>query len=280
VAIEDLVSSCAGALAGAAIGAGVVGASLRTMLAAAVGHQFNKELEAHKAGLAASVATEVERLRSDAADDLAAQRERHERELEGRREALNRDIEAQRQAAAKQLEDFRGKSSADLESIKASLTVAARLRTAAEEKRAQVAGEVLVACLKFLDALESAVTLAAIGDAPPGAPAEVQIERTVAARRDIVEAEAKQFAAAWILAETHLPDAVTSQVEQIWKQWLEIHAVQMTWLASLGTPDSTQYYLRAIGPHPERNLAATRTATKDCLRRLVMTAEMDAPSRA
>jgi hypothetical protein len=242
------IASGSASLLGVVVGAPIVGRGIAGVLKAVVGQKLNEDLERLRAELGKDIAKEVEQLRAAAAKDLAEQRQRHEVELEAQRTAALHAIEG----------------------VKAELSVMTKLKTGAEEKRAQVAAEVLVATLRFLYALEGAVTLAALGDAPPGSRPEVQVSRSVDMRRKVVDAATEQLTSAWILAEVHLPDDVNQLLDSVWKLWADIHAAQATWAAAAGTTEAGEYYRRSVGPDPEKRINEMRSTVKTRLRQLVL----------
>jgi hypothetical protein len=84
-------------------------------------------------------------------------------------EDVQRRLDADRGAQARELESQRSSAAAALQEIRVELERIAHLRTAAREKRAEIAAEVLFATLRFLDGLKSVVSVFSAGGRSAGA---------------------------------------------------------------------------------------------------------------
>ena len=174
-----------------------------------------------------------------------------------------------------QLERFKREQNQQLEAIKAELALATRLRSVAEEKRAQVAGEGLVAILRYLRALEATadvVMWAAPSDAPDDHKATV--EHTM--RWQLLEPVEGEFRRGWIGVETFLPDSCTEIMEAVWKERNEIRANQMTWLAVSGQAGvNPSFFERGFGSVPRKAIEELRARSKTIFRPIAQLKSLD-----
>lgn len=169
-----------------------------------------------------------------------------------------------------QLEKFRREQNTQLEAIKADLNVVAKLRGTAEEKKAQVAGEVLVGALRYLDAL-SAVVSAGIWAAPTSTERESTLAAEYEARWKFAEPFAEEFRRAWVAAEVFLPEQAADLMEALWKEKAEIQANQMTAIAMAnqrGAGFDPSFHKRGFGQVPKNALDGLRAKFKVTLRPL------------
>jgi nucleoside phosphorylase len=139
-------------------------------------------------------------------------------------------------------------------------------------KQAEVAGEVLVAALQFLDGLSSLVSI--VVRARRGPDDGDHIDRR-AARRTEVEAQWASFAAisnrfvdAIHLAETYLPEEANETIKRVWLERASILAWQTTFFA---TPERAafDFFREGFGSIPERRLAELRDECRRILRPIV-----------
>src|SRR5450631_1938399 len=127
-----------------------------------------------------------------------------------------------------QLERFKNRQSGKLEEIKAELSVIARLQGQSVERQAGIAAQVLVATLRYLDALKSSVAGAALvprkeSDTPTSAR-QVDLDF----RWAFLKPFEKEFADAWIQAEVHLPQDTIAVLAEISDCGRDIYGNQMT----------------------------------------------------
>lgn len=175
-----------------------------------------------------------------------------------------------------QLERFKREQNEQLEAIRAELALATRLRSVAEEKRAQVAGEGLVAILRYLRALEATADVA-MWAAPAEAAddSKVSVEHTM--RWQLLEPVEEEFRRGWIGVETFLPDDCTEVMEAIWKERNAIRANQMTWLAVYRQPGGgVTFFERGFGSVPTKAIVALRTLAKAVFRPIAQLKSLDA----
>jgi hypothetical protein len=169
-----------------------------------------------------------------------------------------------------QLEKFKREQSAQLEAIKADLSVVAKLRSTAEERKAQVAGEVLVGALRYLDALSAVVSLG-MWAAPADAERDSKMTAEYEARWKFAEPFAEEFRRAWVAAEVFLPEDAADLMEALWKEKAEIQANQMTAIAMAGQRGpgfDPSFHKRGYGQVPKGALDDLRARFKGTLRPL------------
>ena len=150
--------------------------------------------------------------------------------------------------------------------------------TQRETKRAEVAGDVLVAALTFLTELGGIVSPWYF--APPGqsAASTTRQEENQGAEEECkrrwqnfaVTQEA--FLKAWRLAETYLDDGAREVLEELWTTKSSIYASQDAYFRAIrrGWPMTEQTYCQAFGEDRQRNLDEIREKARSVFRRLVL----------
>ena len=136
-------------------------------------------------------------------------------------------------------------------------------------KHAEVAGETLVATIRFLDGLV-AVTSLMIAGAPEGTDPndEHAVARAVAQERwTSLASVSNEFTRAWAHAETCLPEPVSEFLKRVWELRSEIWAGQATFFAvPLGK--GTQFFDRGWGSGPDKKIEALQAEARTVLRHL------------
>lgn len=136
-------------------------------------------------------------------------------------------------------------------------------------KRAEVAGEALVASLQFLDGLSSLVsiirtrskTTEEAGDIEGRAAWQTEIERRWASFATI----SNRFVDAFHLAEAYLSDEANGILKRIWEERASIKASQATYFATPGRA-ADEFFRDGFGTAPERRLAELREECRRILR--------------
>ena len=170
---------------------------------------------------------------------------------------------------AEYLERVRADQARGIEGVKAQLLVLTRLQAGAEEKRSEVAGEVLVSTLSYLDMLKALTNPAHIGGDADGKPPK--FIDVVNARWLALQEAQTAYDKAWILAEAYLPDEVAELMGRIHTQRAEIWAAQTTHfaLAEQGPPRDPTFWRQAFGALPAATIEKLRAEAKEQLRPIV-----------
>lgn len=150
-----------------------------------------------------------------------------------------------------------------------------------ETKRSAVAGEVLVATLRFLTGLGSLVSPLVsrpLSDPDPRDEHKQMREVTAADWADFATFS-NDFVKAWELAETYLPENVTALLDKIWKLRTEIRSAQMTFYATpLGK--GTEFFKIGWGSAPQTKIDTLRTEARQLLRPIAQMMDGDEEDRA
>lgn len=201
--------------------------------------------------------------------------------IERNRSADARSLESVRDELATKLQDRRAVDAEALERVKAELTKLSHLHTTAEEKRASIAGDVLVAILRMVDALElstSLVSFPAPTDFPDGMSADARRQeegrREVSARHALVHEYEDEFRRAWHLAEVHLQESVPELFDRIHTLTIEIRVAQQMHAGNL---ELYGFFDEGYGKEPKRKLAEIRQEAKTLLRPLAQLAASPLP---
>jgi hypothetical protein len=160
----------------------------------------------------------------------------------------------------------------DLEHLKADLAKLTDLTTSSEQKRAEVAAEVLVAALRMLDALDRAAGLGSfeterVGDDDPDARRK-WMRLQVEARDASVRIFDEEFRRAWHLAEVFLPEAAPELLYEITRLKGEILAGQQMHAMALdqSPQHAVQFHKQGYGLEPSQKIGDLRKRAKDFLR--------------
>lgn len=137
-----------------------------------------------------------------------------------------------------------------------------------DTKRSEVAGEVLLATLQFLDGLSSLTSIFVAREPTPTVEdpedrAGWRAEMT--GRWDTFAPISNRFVDALRLAQTFLPDKVNTLLEQVWQERASIRASQMTYFAT-PNPAAAEFFRKGWGSAPERCLADLREQCRHILR--------------
>lgn len=153
-----------------------------------------------------------------------------------------------------------------------------------ESKRAAVAGEVLVATLRYLFVLDRAASLVILGDAPVDADRQAVLRADVSRRIGMVDDVVQDFLEAWRAAETYLPRSVATIIEAIGKEGDALRWSQATFAElPLGHEDPEvrrfvrEIYSEGFGSTPRQRIAGFR---KEVLQRLRPLAQLGDDSDA
>lgn len=148
-----------------------------------------------------------------------------------------------------------------------------------ETKRAEVAGEVLVATLRFLTAVSGTASI--FGKHGEDDEKQTGFRKEVAERWAATSDISNAFIKAWELAETYLPDAVNDLLGRVWQEKASLAASQMTFFQIVGHPMAAEFFNQGFGSDPEKRLAALRDEARRVLRPLAQLAEYkELPSAA
>lgn len=135
------------------------------------------------------------------------------------------------------------------------------------ERPAQVAGEVLVATLRFLSELRgnTTPTIRPIDEAvvPEGVSDAERFHRAVETRWANFRLVSDRFDEAWAKAETHLPDEVSTLLEEVSDAQRSIWAAQVT---SIGSRRSS--FDEGFGSGPQKRIEDLRKKVRTVIRPL------------
>jgi hypothetical protein len=162
-----------------------------------------------------------------------------------------------------QFEKHKHEQAHQLEAIKTELSLVARLRGSAEERRAEVAARVLIACLQFLDRLRANTVPGYFGE--PGLEAfQKEVNARWQASREVIA----EFSKHWVLAETYLSPEVSDLFERSWRLWGEIQIDQGMHfdVNSQGGPKDRTFWNAGFGDSVREKVAVLRDEVKALLR--------------
>jgi hypothetical protein len=143
-----------------------------------------------------------------------------------------------------------------------------------ETKKAAVAGEVLVASLRFLTAVASTTNLVVRGQLAAHDPNDEHKGMREASEADwnAIADISNEFIKVWELAETYLPEDVAELLEEIWEVRSDLQASQMGFfIMPLG--EGTDFFKSGWGRVPREKLDALRVRARNLLRPLAQMAD-------
>lgn len=132
-------------------------------------------------------------------------------------------------------------------------------------KRAEIAGEVLVASLRFLSGLETIVSNFRLQVDEDEATSPYAFEDEVAKRWVRFSETEKKFREAWQLAETYLPDEVSQLLENVSQESNNIWASQKTHFA-VPAGSASESFDMGFGSKPKVRLKDLRSKCRQTLR--------------
>lgn len=152
-------------------------------------------------------------------------------------------------------------------------------------KRAEVAGEALVATIRFTDGLKQIASPFVVGSAPAEGEPEAVGEReretqdaewlgaVLTERWEAFKPFATRFVDAWELAQVYLPDDVSELMREMWKARSAINATQNTYVMMLRQHHhEPKLYEGALGLHLEKELDELCERARKLLRPLAQLA--------
>lgn len=170
-----------------------------------------------------------------------------------------------------QMEKLRNKQSAKLEEVKTALSAVLKLQALSVERQAGIAAQVLVATLRYLDALKGSVSgFVQVPRKESDTPASAR-EAEFQFRWAALKPFEKGFADAWIQAEIHLPQDAIAILAEASDCGRDIFANQMTHLTMLynGETGDPTCYRNSFGSIPNRRIQSLRETAIAKLRPLV-----------
>jgi hypothetical protein len=213
---------------------------------------------------------------------------RKQRELADRQAGHQREL-AERQAerstfASRELENVKAELTSQLEGVKVELATFSRLRTTAEEKRAQVAAEALVSVIRIIGLLRSVCAVYLSFEAHDvDASAVDLITRDRQERWNAVREFEPKFVEAWTLAQVYLPESTNGLLERIWFLRREIDAAQTRWEWTVAEKMDARFVStneeQGFGDIPEAKLDAALAEAKTLLRPVAQLAATATPSK-
>lgn len=177
-----------------------------------------------------------------------------------------------------QLERFKREQSEQLEAVKANLSLVVRLRSTGEEKRSEVAAQVLISCLQFLDFLHAVTSPAHFGSSQE--PGNQGFKKEIYARWQGAHDLIMEYSKCWALAEAYLPSEAGDLMDRIWKQRSDIWANQSTHFDVVAQGGrSGPLYEGGFGETARSRVTALRGEAKTLLRPIAQLATLPSATR-
>jgi hypothetical protein len=198
--------------------------------------------------------------------------------LEARRASDAQSLERLKADLVQKLDDERVADAQAIEHLKAQLAKLTQLSTSGEQRRAEVAAEVLVGVLRMLDALDGATSQGVfakrVDDAPAARHQWAWLEAD--AREASVRPLDDEFRRAWHLAEVFLPEDVRDLFDRINKLKGEILGAHRTYALVLeqAPQHAVEVFRQGYGTEPSKKVGEVRARAKELLRPI---AQLGAP---
>jgi hypothetical protein len=181
-----------------------------------------------------------------------------------------RRLDRERAAETRRQDQQRAEHAAALEQVRVDLARYTQLSTSGEQKRAEVAAEVLVGVLRMLDALDGAtfggIFAKRVDDAPVARHQWAWLEAD--AREASVRPLDDEFRRAWHLAEVFLPEDVRDLFDRINKLKGEILGAHRTYALVLeqAPQHAVEVFKQGYGTEPSKKVGEVRAKAKELLR--------------
>jgi hypothetical protein len=229
-----------------------------------------RRLEELKSAMATDAADRTERLKSSLAGAVTERAEMLRSELAAGTERLKSDLAGDLFERTERLKsDLASEVAERTEHLKSQLAVLTQLSTSSQQKRAEIAAEVLVTLLRMLDALHDVTSLVAFvheEDPPGGSPVREKAMSDVIAQAATLGPYDTEFRKAWLLAETLLPDEVTELFDRTNRLKGDILVAQYAHAKYAGTDYAVAVFGSGYGAEPRKRIAELRDNAKAILR--------------